>query len=529
MPAAASKSLAHPRSSTPPPQRYSRNLVRIVVCNRLTEYLGVEIISALLKERGHCVELVFEPDLLAAAFVRSLPDRLAARLDSVRRAARRVLASQPDLVLFPSEINSFEWCAAVGASLKQQQPDIHLLHGGFHVTSSPEDCIARPGVDMLCVGEGDLAVPELVDALSQGLDVTAIANIWVKSSDGTVHRNAPRSLVQDLDSLPWPDKSLYYDELPGLAKEYMCVTSRGCHWACSFCFYTTLYSLYGRDGYLRVRSPQHVLGELVAARDRWDLEYVVFHDDIFPTSIRWLREFAPLYREQVGLPCSCITHPQLISEESADLLGEMGCEYVIMGAQTVNEDSRSAEVINRSESTEDIRLAVARLKSRGIFVLLDHIFGIPGESLEDQEKALEFYIDAGPDVIKPFFMSYFPGTDLSRRAEQENHDTAASAGSSHAGQWDHFMFEGQLSGDDFRAYNLAYALFPLLNERGRKAMLRLGLHHRLAPLSALPGMGNLILMPRLITGLLGSRDIRPKLYLNYLKTISRYHLRKSLT
>ena len=100
----------------------------------------------------------------------------------------------------------------------------------------------------------------------------------------------------------------------------MCVTSRGCHWACSFCFYTTLYDLYGREGYLRARSPQNVVGELVAAKQRWDLRYVVFHDDIFPTSIRWLREFAPLYREQVGLPFSCITHPQLVLDETAELL-----------------------------------------------------------------------------------------------------------------------------------------------------------------------------------------------------------------
>lgn len=503
--------------------------MRIVVCNRLTEYLGVEILSALLKEQGHSVELIFEPDLLAAAFVRSLPAPLADHLDSVQRAARRVLAREPDLVLFPSEINSFSWCAEVGEQIKDRRPEILLLHGGFHTTSTPEDCITKRGVDMLCVGEGDLAIPELINALEEGRDFTAIANIWVKDRAGTVHRNAPRPLVQDLDSLPWPDKSLYYDEMPGLAREYMCVTSRGCHWACSFCFYTTLYSLYGRDGYLRARSPQHVIGELVAAMKQWNLEYVVFHDDIFPYSIRWLREFAPLYREQVGLPFSCITHPQLMLDESVDLLAEMGCRYVIMGAQTVNEASRGPEVINRSESSEDIRMAVARLKSRDIFVLLDHIFGIPGETLEDQERALQFYVDAGPDVIKPFFMSYFPGTDLSRRARDGSGMSNSEVSRSEAGEWDHFMFEGALSGDDFRAYNLAYALFPLLDEQARRAMVRFGLHHRLAPLSGVPGMGNLILIPRLLSGLLGDRDIRPKLYLNYLSTISKYRLRKTFT
>lgn len=502
--------------------------MRVVVCNRLTEYLGVEIISALLKEAGHEVKLVFEPDVLTAGFVRALPAALREGIDSAERTARRVVAAEPDLVLFPSEINSFDWCARVSAAVKKRRPAIWTLHGGFHTTSTPEECIARDGVDMICQGEGDHAVPELVEALARGADHRAIANIWVKDPDGTIHRNEPRPLIKDLDSLPYPDKDLYYDELPGLQREYMCVASRGCHWACSFCFYTTLYDLYGQDGFLRARSPSHVIGELEVALEKYDMKYVVFHDDIFPTSLKWLKEFAPLYKEKIGLPFSCITHPQLMREEVADLLGDMGCKYVIMGSQTVNESSRQPEVINRTESSEEIAAAVRRLKKWGIFVLLDHIFGIPGETLEDQEEALRFYVETGADVIKPFFLSYFPGTDLSRRADAARSVDEDELNRSHDADWDHFMFEGNLSGRDYRAYNLAYALFPMLGSRGRRLMLKAGLHRKLAPIGSLPGLGNIILFPRLATGLLTDRDIRPKLYLNYLRTIVGYQVRERL-
>ena len=103
--------------------------MRVVVCNRLTEYLGIEIVSALLKQAGHTVELVFEPDLLSATFVRKL------RLDSASRAARRVVEFRPDVVLFPSEINSFEWCARVGARAKAALPSCVMVHGGFQPDS----------------------------------------------------------------------------------------------------------------------------------------------------------------------------------------------------------------------------------------------------------------------------------------------------------------------------------------------------------------------------------------------------------
>ena len=502
--------------------------MHVVVCNRLTEYQGIEIISASLKQAGHRVDLVFEPDLLTAAFVRSLPRGLARKVDSAERAARRVLELGPDVVLFPSEINSFDWCSRVGARVKQAAPHTWMVHGGFHVTSSPETCISRAGVDVICIGEGDHAVPEFVDALAAGDDIRSIPNLWVKDPDGTIHRNDPRPLITDLDTLPWPDKSLYYDELPGLAREYVCVASRGCHWACSFCFYTTLYDIYGRTGFVRARSPQHVIGELVEAKRRWAPEYIVFHDDIFPTSLKWLKEFAPLYIEQVGLPFSCITHPQLVRQETADLLGAMGCKYVIMGSQTANPDSRAEDVLNRTESSEEIAIATKRLRDHGMFVLLDHIFGVPGESEEDQETALRFYLDAAPDVVKPFFMSYFPGTDLTKRAEEAASVERGELDRNVEGGWDHFMFEGSIHGNDYRPYNLAYALWPMLGTRGRRAMIDRGLHRRLAPLGGLPGLGNIILFPRLVTGLLTDRDIRPKLYLNYLRTILGYQVRRGL-
>ena len=161
-------------------------------------------------------------------------------------------------------------------------------------------------------------------------------------------------------------------------------------------------------------------------------------------------------------------------------------------------------------------LFVKALEAEGV----EYIFGIPGETLDDQESALRFYAESGADVVKPFFMTYFPGTDLTKRAEQEH---AAAEG-----DWDHFMFEGRLSGDDYRPWNLAYSLFPMLGPRGRRVLLDWNLHHRLAPVTSLPGMGNVILFPRLLTGLLGDSDIRPRLYLNYVRTIVGYKLRNRL-
>ena len=83
----------------------------------------------------------------------------------------------------------------MGARVKRHLPGAFMLHGGFHVTSSPEQCLARDGVDVACVGEGDHAVLEFVEALATGADHRAIPNLWVKDADGTITR-PPNSPVQ---------------------------------------------------------------------------------------------------------------------------------------------------------------------------------------------------------------------------------------------------------------------------------------------------------------------------------------------
>jgi radical SAM superfamily enzyme YgiQ (UPF0313 family) len=67
--------------------------------------------------------------------------------------------------------------------------------------------ISSPGIDIICRGEGELAMLELVDAMELGRDVTKIRNLHARN--GTIHRNEIRPPVP-LDELPFPDRELYY-------------------------------------------------------------------------------------------------------------------------------------------------------------------------------------------------------------------------------------------------------------------------------------------------------------------------------
>jgi anaerobic magnesium-protoporphyrin IX monomethyl ester cyclase len=487
--------------------------MKVVFCNQLTEMLGVQILSACLKQAGHDAEVVFEPNLFATGAIKD--PKLVSMLSNDGLVIEDILAEQPDLVGFPVDINGYHWALQIAAGVKARRPDLQVIFGGIHATMCPEVVIERPEVDYVAVGEAEFSLVELCDILDgkRSGDPRNVRGIWAREADGTQHRNPMRTEHPDLDDFPFYDKALYYDKLPGLASEYMTTISRGCPYNCTFCFYNAVHEITGARK-VRVRSPRNVIDELVAAKARFpQMEAVLFHDDIFPVRTSWLEEFAPLYKAEVGLPYSCITYPLLVTERVAKLMGDSGCQSVIMGVQSTNPDIR-AEVMERMETNDEIHRAIRGLRDNGIFVTVDHILGTPGETEQDQDDALLFYADADPSIIKPLPLTYLPRTRMTRIAieqgligEQDEDDAAH-------GFLNSLMFKGTGYGTRWRPWFLAYGLRPLLPRDLFVRAVDLKLHRWLDKL--LPGKLDPLIFfgPRMLNGALFGYDMRAK-YLSW--------------
>lgn len=483
--------------------------MKVVFCNQLTEMLGVEILSACLKRAGHDADVVFEPNLFATGAIKD--PRLVRLLSNDDVVVRDILAARPDLLGFPADINGYQWALGIAAAVKRERPDLPVIFGGIHPTMCPEVVIERPEVDYVAVGEAETSLVELCDVLDgrRRGDPARIRGIWSKGRDGHQRRNPMAPEHQDLDDLPFYDKALYVDKLPEFAVEYMTTISRGCPYNCTFCFYNAVHDLTGTRK-VRVRSPGRVIAELEAARARWpQMEAVLLHDDIFPVRTSWLEEFAPLYRERIGLPYSCITYPPLVTREVARLMGDSGCRSVIMGVQSTNPRIR-ADVMGRDETNDEIAAAIRSLRDAGIFVTVDHILGTPGETEQDQDEALRFYGETDPNVVKPLPLTYLPRTAMTRLAieqgligEQDEDDAAH-------GFMNSLMFKGSGYGERWRPWFLAYGLRPVVPRdsferavaRGRHRQLAMLLPSRLDPL--------VFFAPRLVGAAVFGRDLRAK-------------------
>jgi radical SAM superfamily enzyme YgiQ (UPF0313 family) len=398
---------------------------------------GMRTISAYLKRHGHNTKLIFIPDPYGDNLlygVRRYEDSVLDELVS--------LCEGSGLVGITLMTNFFDGATQITEKIKKSM-DVPVIWGGVHPTIRPEESLEY--ADVVCVGDGEEAILELANKMAAGEDYSAVANLWIKSNDNII-RNAVRPLVQDLDVYPLPDYSLedHHIFLDGhirpLTTEitktclergtvshylkktgYQTMTGRGCPHKCSYCINDALKGLYGGKGYLRWRSTENVMEELLWIRE--NMPYVGFvwisDDAFFARKQSEIDEFCKEYKEKIGLPFSCLASPMTVTEEKMAALIDAGLIYVQMGIQTGS--SRIQELFNRKTMTNERVMkaikTINRHKDRMFPPSYDFILDVPYETEKDVIESLRLIAGIPkPFQLQPFALVLYPGTKLHEMA-----------------------------------------------------------------------------------------------------------------
>ena len=213
---------------------------------------------------------------------------------------------------------------------------------------------------MVCIGDGEEAMLKLVNNIENGESNLNIDNFWIKSN-GMIFKNPLGKLTDSLDSYPMPDYSLeghhvlYEGHIHQMTSEllkiflergtvstylkkigYQTMTGRGCPHRCTYCVNDTIKSLYEGQGYLRWRSVDHVIGELLWVKENMPyIGYIWISDDaFFARSLKNLEKFCKEYKEKIGLPFSCLGSPLTITEKKMELLVDSGLIYIQLGLES---------------------------------------------------------------------------------------------------------------------------------------------------------------------------------------------------
>lgn len=364
-------------------------------------YEGIATLSAAAKAAGHDCELLHVHH--------DLPEEDIVSWVRVNQAEQG-----GTLICFSATTNQFHYVKRWAPALKRHF-DFPTLVGGMHPTLSPDDAIAQAGIDMICKGDGEVPLALLATALEEGKGAADVPGIWWKDEQGTVHKGPPAPLA-NLNEQPTPDWDIYH-HFRGLMviREQVGILmgSRGCPYDCAYCCNIALVEdAKGQGKFVRFKDVPRFIEEIKTYQARFPfIQAFFFEDDIFGVSKRWLKEFAPVYKREIGKPFGCNMRPNLVDDWMVDTLAEAGCVRVHMAIEAGNEGVRNA-ILNRRLSNEKLVESFLKFKRKGIQVMSYNIVGSPHETPEAVLETIKLNARIDPDFMQHSIFYPYEGTPL---------------------------------------------------------------------------------------------------------------------
>ena len=146
--------------------------MKILFAYKNSESLGLEYISSVLRENGHKTDLIFDPGAGDVEFKLKTVSKL---FKYEKEMLLKVKRFKPDLIAFSSMTNLFPWVRDLSKKIKMQY-DIPIIVGGLHPTILPRKTLEYKYIDMICRGEGEYAMLDLVNMMDSRRENKNIEN-----------------------------------------------------------------------------------------------------------------------------------------------------------------------------------------------------------------------------------------------------------------------------------------------------------------------------------------------------------------
>jgi len=405
--------------------------------------LGIGYLASYLKVAGHNFKL-FDTTFIRCGIVPSDDALREKNLQVVNPDFEKLGLVEKDIDVYvelEKEIKSFKpniICIstvdpnhAFGMELlthcKKLFPEVPTICGGPLSTLVPEDIIEHDCVDIVGRGEAEEKLVELVNLFEEhGLDgwekLYKIPNFWVKDKDyknnGIVHKNAV-TLPNISKGLP-PDLSIFDPRhflRPLGGRMYNMATviwTRGCVFRCSYCANETFYKAakVSAKEYYRKKDAHLLVKELAEFKERFNLNFFMFVDDIFPLhEPEIMEEFCELYLKYVGLPFSVNLQPRLVREDAFAMAVKAGLRNVCVGVESGSDRVRR-KILKRNYRDEHVEKVFALAHKYKIRCSSFNIIGLPDETREDILETIMLNRKLNPTSATVTFFHPYRGAPL---------------------------------------------------------------------------------------------------------------------
>ena len=372
--------------------------------------LGTLYAAALMREQGYQVSLfdtMFEkdPTAVTASIEKTRPDFFVVYDDGFNYLTKMCLTNMREAAFNMIKIAKEKGCTViVSSSDSTDHFDLYL----------------KAGADFIVIGEAEMTLLELLNSLTSKEKDPGLINGLAFTKNGAIAKTLPRTVIRDLDSLPYPAWDIVdiepYRKMWLKTAGYFSMnmgTTRGCPFKCNWC----AKPIYGNR--YNSRSPKNVVTELKMLKAKYQFDHIWFCDDIFGLKPGWVNEFADLVeKEDLRFSFKIQSRADLLVQENyIEALARAGCDNAWMGAESGSQ--KILDAMDKGTTIEQIYEATRMLKKHHIKPSFFIQFGYPGETKEDIEKTIHLINDLLPSEIGISVSYPLPGTKFYEKVKSE--------------------------------------------------------------------------------------------------------------
>ena len=327
--------------------------------------------------------------------------------ENVKICAEYIVNKKPKVVGFYTICHSFVFSVQLAKYVKELDKSITIVYGGPHATLTASDCMSSLDfVDVICLGESELSIMPLMEALINGRDMALVPGIVYKSH-GEIITN-PRAELIGNEEL---GKYTVFDYSPYSFKPEDTVSlegGRGCPFGCTFC---STNSFWGNK--FRIKPIDVLIDEMKKFNQLYGVKRFSIVHDLFTANRKYIAEFCHrLIDEKLDFEWGCSSRVDVLDKELLDLMKESKCIGIFLGIETGS--NRMQKIVNKNLKLDNALEIIRHIKKIGISQTVSFIYCYPDETIEDFLDTLKmiesiYYIDIRNIQLHRFMV--LPSTD----------------------------------------------------------------------------------------------------------------------
>ena len=325
-----------------------------------------------------------------------------------------VMRNKPDALGFSALASSGKTAASICERVKNKNSDIITIIGNHYATFNSHRILKRyPTVDIIIRGEGERTITQLASCLKNNQSLKQVRGVNYRKSQEIIS-TPDQPLIKDLDTLPFPDRSLikaeYHCTMAGAnvapKKFTSMVSSRGCAYSCRFCSCTEFAHTCWRT-----RSAKNTLEELMLLESE-GYKQLVFVDDNFTLNPkRTIAICEGMVKERMDFQWICEGRVDNCSKELLKKMVKAGLKIMYFGIENANQ--RILDYFNKAVTPQQSEAAVKTARKAGVDVIVgSFIVGAPDETREEIRNTINFAKRLPIDIPQFSILSAHPGNDI---------------------------------------------------------------------------------------------------------------------